>query len=231
MVAPTDGTLILATSKPDHQVYSVWGLSPLRSYPTGRYPNSVALGDRERVAVGVDDLYGHDPDLYVYEAGASQPTWTYDFGLRDNGTQYQTLAPHGLGWAAGNDRLYAVTTRADRTAPVLHTLIPSTYSATSLSLAYTGEPYIGDPVGHVAELGGALTTATGDQPGAQPLHVVRHDALGDTQLPDVVTTADGGYTFSDTIRTTGLVTYTVRFDGTGDLGASESSLSFDLSSP
>jgi DNA-binding beta-propeller fold protein YncE len=233
IAATPDGTVVVADQDQDHKIYSLFDLSQVGTYPSGRYPTAVAIGDRGRVAAGVEDQdpSGRDQDLFVYEDGASQPTWTYDLGPRSDAAPYQKIAPAGLAWAASNDRLYVVTTLKDGSAPVLQTLVPSTWSPTSLSLEYTGAPYMGDPVGHVAEMGGSLTTATWVQPGVQTLQITRLDALGEEQLPDVVTAADGSYSFSDTIRTTGLVTYTVQFAGTDDRGASQASLAFDLASP
>ncbi len=214
-----------------HLLLNTWGLVQVGLYPSGPQANAVAVGARDRVAAGVADNGVGAVDLYVYEAGASSPTWTYDFGGRANSQMDDTLAQHGLAWGPDNSRVYAVTTLFDRSAPLLRVLVPSTSSATALTLNYLDPPFVGDPTGLQVHLGGQLTALTGVAPGAQTLHLVRQDLLGEEQLPDVRTDAAGNYDFHDTLRGPGLTTYTVRFDGAGDLGASQQSLSFDLSSP
>src|SRR6266545_350118 len=217
--------------------YDISGGDPVIQLPSDQssQPRSrdfALTGDgRQVVVAGVADNGVGAVDLYVYEAGASSPTWTYDFGGRANSQMDDTLAQHGLAWGPDNSRVYAVTTLFDRSAPLLRVLVPSTSSATALTLNYLDPPFVGDPTGLQVHLGGQLTALTGVAPGAQTLHLVRQDLLGEEQLPDVRTDAAGNYDFHDTLRGPGLTTYTVRFDGAGDLGASQQSLSFDLSSP
>ncbi len=226
-----DGRQVVVAGDAGHLVLNSWSLEQVGLYPSGLQANAVAVGARDRVAAGVADTSVGAVDLYVYEAGASSPTWTFDFGGRANSQLDDTLAPHGLAWGPNNSRLYAVTTLFDGSAPLLRVVIPSTDSATALTLNYLGPPYIGDPTGLQVHLGGQLTALTGVATGEQTLHLVRQDLLGEEQLPDVRTDAAGNYDVYDTLRGPGLTTYTVRFDGAGDLGASQQSLSFDLSSP
>jgi hypothetical protein len=226
-----DGRQVVVAGDAGHLVLNTWGLEQVGLYPSGPQANAVAVGARDRVAAGVADNRPGAVDLSVYEAGASQPTWTFDLGGRANSQLDDTLARHGLAWGPGNGRLYAVTTLFDGSAPVLRVLIPSTYSATALTLTYLDPSFVGDPTGLQVHLGGQLTALTGVATGAQTLHLVRQDLLGEEHLPDVRTDADGNYDFYDTLRGPGLTTYTVSFDGAGDLGASQQSLSFDLSSP
>src|SRR6266540_3616288 len=226
-----DGRQVVVAGDAGHSLLNTWGLVQVGVYPSGPQANAVAIGARDRVAAGVADNGVGAVDLYVYEAGASSPTWTYDFGGRANSQLDDTLAQHGLAWGPDNSRVYAVTTLFDRSAPLLRVLVPSTFSATALTLNYLDPPFLGDPTGLQVHLGGQLTALTGVGTGAQTLHLVRQDLLGEEQLPDVRTDAAGNYDFYDTLRGPGLTTYTVRFDGAGDLGASQQSLSFDLSSP
>jgi hypothetical protein len=226
-----DGRQVVVAGDAGHLVLNTWGLVQVGLYPTGPQANAVAVGARDRVAAGVADNSVGATDLYVYEAGAPSPTWTFDLGGRDNSQLDDTLARHGLAWGPDNGRLYAVTTLLDGSAPLLRVLVPSTYSATALTLIYLDPPFLGDPTGLRVHLGGQLTALTGVTTSAQTLHLVRQDPLGEEQLPDVRTDANGNYDFYDTLRGPGLTTYTVTFDGAGDLGASQQSLSFDLSSP
>jgi hypothetical protein len=213
-----------------HLVLDTWSLLQVGTYPTAMQANSVAVGARDRVAAGVADSTVGAVDLYVFEAGAASPTWTFDFGGRGQSAD-DRLVEHGLAWGPDNSRVYAVTGQFDGSAPLLRVIIPATNSATELTLNYLGPPFSGDPTGLEVHLGGKLTALTGVAPGEQTLHVYRDDFLGKEQLPDVRTDADGNYDFYDTLRGPGLTTYTVSFDGFGDLGPSYKGLSFDLSSP
>lgn len=225
------GHQVVVAGDAGHLVLNTWGLEQVGLYPSGPQANAVAVGARDRVAAGVADNSPGAVDLYVYEAGASSPTWTFDLGGRANSQLDDMLAQHGLAWGPDNSRAYAVTTLFDRSAPLLRVLVSSTSSATALTLNYLDPPFVGDPTGLQVHLGGQLTALTGVATGEQTLHLVRQDLLGEEQLPDVRTDAAGNYDFYDTLRGPGLTTYTVRFDGAGDLGASQQSLSFDLSSP
>lgn len=237
LAVSADGTqVVLAAGDSDHPYYTTVGLQQLGTYTTGTHPTAVALGARDRIAAGVEDTSTDATDLFVYEPGATTPTWTFDFGKRFSGTTgTNTIAPHGLAWGPDNNRLYAITVNFfgefHDEFPVLHTLVPSTFSATSLSVSYLGPIFFGDPTGLEIHLGGQLTAATGVTPGAQTLHVTRTDSLGEVQLPDVVTAPDGSYDFFDTLRTSNTSTYTITFDGLDPLGPSQTSIPVNLSSP
>lgn len=229
--------VVLAAGDRDHPYLTTFGLAQLGSYTTGTHPSAVAVGARDRVAAGIDDTSDGTADLFVYEHGAATPSWTWDFGARSDSTVTgtNTVAPRGLAWGPGNDRLYAVTVNFfgefNDEFPVLHTLVPSTFSATSLSLNYLGPPFFGDPTGLQIHVGGQLTAATGVTPGVQTLHVTRTDPLGAVQLPDVQTQPDGSYDLFDTLRTSDTSTYTVTFDGADPFGPSQVPLPVNLSSP
>jgi hypothetical protein len=223
-----DGSQVVVAGT-DHVALSTWSLMQVGTYSTGTQANAVAIGARNRVAAGVMNNAVGATDLFVFEEGASSPTWTFDFGGRTTHMD-EVMAEHGLAWGPENSRLYAVTTHFGGSAPLLRVIAPSTASATALTLNYLGPVFSGDPTGLQVHLGGQLTALTGVAPGEQTLHVVRQDPLGEVQLPDVRTDATGNYDFHDVLRGPGLTTYTVTFDGAGDFGASQKSLSFDLSS-
>jgi hypothetical protein len=224
----TDGRQVVVAGD-GHQAVETWSLLPAGTYPTGPQANAVAVGAGDRVAAGVADNTVGAADLFVFEPGASGPSWTFDFGGR--GQLDDHLVEHGLAWGPDNSRVYAVTAQVDGSAPLLRVIVPATTSQTELTLNYLGPPFTGDPTGLEVHLGGRLTALTGVAPGEQTLHVWRSDSLGKEQLPDVRTDADGNYEFFDTIRGPGLTAYTVFFDGFGDLGASYKGLDLDLSSP
>jgi hypothetical protein len=114
--------VVLAAGNDGHPRLLSFGFTPLGVYPSGPQPNAVAVGAQDRVAAGVEDVTVGALDLFVYEAEATSPTWTWDFGVRANSQLADKLAEHGLAWGPDNSRLYAVTVLFDGTAPVLHVL-------------------------------------------------------------------------------------------------------------
>lgn len=122
-VTADGANLVIATGAQYHTLMSVFGLSVVRTYPTGPYPTSVGVAANGQLALGSGSPSGYDNDLYGYDETGDQPTWTYDFGMRE--TAYNDLAPRGLGWSADDTRLYAVVTDNDGSDPVLHTLVPT----------------------------------------------------------------------------------------------------------
>lgn len=115
--------LVIASGTQYHTLMSVSGLSVVRTYPTEGEPTAVGVAQNGKLALGAASPNASYDDVYGYDVTASQPSWTYDFGIR--ATAYNDLAPRGLAWAAGNTRLYAVVTDSDGSAPVLHTLTPT----------------------------------------------------------------------------------------------------------
>jgi hypothetical protein len=126
-VTADGANLAVATGSPqDFPLMSVFGFSVVRTYatPEGDYPFAAGVAGNGRLALGYKS-YGWTPDddVYGYEATADQPSWSYDFGMRD--TARNDIAPRGLAWAADNAHLYAVVTDGDGSVPVLHTLVPA----------------------------------------------------------------------------------------------------------
>jgi hypothetical protein len=122
-VTADGANLVIAAGAQYHTLMSVVGLSVIHTYPTGAYPTAVGVAGNGRLALGSESPNGYDDDVYGYEVSAGQPSWTYDFGMRE--TAYNDLAPRGLAWGADNTHLYAVVTDNDGSAPVLHTLVPA----------------------------------------------------------------------------------------------------------
>lgn len=122
-VTADGANLVIASGAQYHTLMSVFGLSVVRTYPTGAYPTAVGVGENGQLALGSESPNAYENDVYGYDVTGSQPNWTYDFGIR--ATAYNDLAPRGLAWAPGNAFLYAVITDNDGSAPVLHTLVPT----------------------------------------------------------------------------------------------------------
>src|SRR3954463_8629213 len=71
-------------------------------------------------------------------------------------------------------------------------------------------------VGDQIDLSGTLTFADLSSSADQTITLTREDATGSHPLGDVVTTADGSYSATDTVDVGGLVTYDASFAGTVD---------------
>jgi hypothetical protein len=114
--------VVVAAGNDGHPRLLSFGFAQLGVYPSGTHPNAVAVGAQDRVAAGVEDVTVGATDLFVYEAEATIPSWTWNLGGRANSQLDDQLAEHGLAWGPDNSRLYAVTVLFDRTAPILHVL-------------------------------------------------------------------------------------------------------------
>jgi hypothetical protein len=107
-------------------------LSGHDTYPTGPYPNAVAVTrDGRYVAAGVNAHYG--PDIYVYPVGS--PTPLNSFELTPLSPQSPDLARHGLAFDRTATRLYAVSQGFTGDPLVLHVLdmplVPTTSTSTT----------------------------------------------------------------------------------------------------
>jgi hypothetical protein len=79
------------------------------SYPTGPYPNAVAMtSDGLFVAAGRDASY--DPDVYVFDDSSGSVVKSYELGYG------LTLHSGGLAFSADKSELFAVSPRARRPA-------------------------------------------------------------------------------------------------------------------
>ncbi|MEU4776611.1 hypothetical protein [Micromonospora sp. NPDC023633] len=124
MAVTADGAnLVTADGAQYHTLRSVVGLSIERTYPSGAYPTAVGVATAGQLALGSDSPNADGTDLFGYEVTGDQPTWMYEFGVRETATN--DLAPRGLAWGAADTRLYAVVTHHDGTSPVLRTLVPA----------------------------------------------------------------------------------------------------------
>lgn len=111
MVVSPDGSKLFAAAGAPYsiQVFALSDLSSATTYPTGPYPNSVAItDDGSYVAGGRKAVY--DPDLYIFPAGSSTAQANYEFTLGP-GTSAGELYPRGLAFSPDASLLFAATKR------------------------------------------------------------------------------------------------------------------------
>jgi hypothetical protein len=104
---PSGANLLLATGAPYFiQSLATSTLLPSGQYPTGPYPDAVAVtGDGKYVAGGVDGSTGSN-DVFVYPAGATTPVRTWAIGSSNTGSP---LTAGSLAFSPDASRLFAVT--------------------------------------------------------------------------------------------------------------------------
>jgi len=201
-VVPGGKEFITACGYPySHYVFSTTGFSQAGSYPTGAFPQAVAIASGTGlVAAGTDTSTTGAPSIYVYNSGGAAPVNAYGFGADANGPQL--LATAGLALSPDGSELYAVTT--DGSMYTLHVLDQPAVTGTSLSL--TG-PATAAATGHLT-LNGTLTLANGPAPAGETVSVTRTSGSGTVTLPSVTTNTGGTFTVPDSPPAAGTYTYT-----------------------
>ncbi|MET9934314.1 MULTISPECIES: hypothetical protein [unclassified Streptomyces] len=103
-LSPDGRTLFAVSGAPyRHLAFRLADLSVEHVYPTGTYPNAVAVAPDGTVAAGIDNSYG--PDVHLFAPGAAAPSRVVDL---DPGTALG-LRPHGLARSPDGSRLFALT--------------------------------------------------------------------------------------------------------------------------
>lgn len=187
--------------------FSTTSLAYVGGYPTGPYPNAVAVAPDGTVAGGSFSWY--DPDVHVFKAGDRVPTRQYDFPNTGNSSGSDTLVGGALAWAPDRSRVFAVSENNSGTF-TLRTLTDPTREVPSLSVSAPATAARAKAL----TVTGKLTSKT-PVPVGTALTVTRKDAdypSGKT-LASVRTTSGGGFSFADTPSAGGNVTYTVRYAG------------------
>ena len=82
-----------------HQVYKTSDLTPDGNYASDAYPNAVAIAPDGTVAAGIDGIY--EPDVYVYEPGATTAAHVYDFTEHGGSTGARHARARRPGLGAG----------------------------------------------------------------------------------------------------------------------------------
>jgi YVTN family beta-propeller protein len=188
------------------QVYSTSDFSSLPSYSTGGpYPTAVALSaDGTTVATGRNG----SPDVYLYKVGNSTAYRTLTFADYNNGYPYSVAR---MAFSPDGSELF-VGSRPLMGTPVLHIIGAPEKTPSSIGLTAPASATRGAGL----TVTGTLSEFEGPVSSPQTLTVTKQDLSGVHPLPDVITAADGSFTFGDTPLIGGPNTYT--FSWAGDTG-------------
>jgi hypothetical protein len=114
-LSPDGSVVVESTGSPyEHRAYHVPDLSDAGVYPSGAYPTDAQWsGDGSTVAIGRGSAM-NDPDVYLYDRGATTPRYVVDFHPR------QDLWRSTLLVDKAGTRAWAVTTDVDEQTMLLH---------------------------------------------------------------------------------------------------------------
>lgn len=204
-VTSTGAALALACGAPYHvTVLKTSDLSTVDTYgDTSPYPAGVAISANDgAVAAGFSQ---NDPNVEVYPLGSpASPTSHYD--LQAGGSGF--LVRNGMQFGPSGDLYVVVPTSVYTNDFDLFVLHGSSLPASTVSVSAPAKISIG----HSVTISGSLTSTT---PLADPvsLTVTREDAAGTHALPPVTTDQTGAFSFKDTPKDGGSVTYSVAYGG------------------
>ncbi|WP_046496309.1 hypothetical protein [Streptomyces odonnellii] len=222
-----DGTKVLTSwndaSPYGLAAYSATDLTPLGGYPTGAYPNAVAIAPDGTIAGGSDSSY--DPDVHIFKPGSTKPVRQYDFPNTGNTSGADLLAPGALAWAPDGSRVFAVSSNS-----------LGTYSLRVLTDPAKSLPTLTVTAPASATRAKALTvkgklTASVPLPAGTPLTVTRTDldSPSGKSLGTKTLGAGGAFSFTDTPPAGGKVTYKVSYAGSATHAAASGSASVNVS--
>ncbi|MFD5450800.1 hypothetical protein [Streptomyces sp. NPDC127100] len=193
--------IVVAANNPyDHQIVRLSDLSSNGSYSSWQFPNAVAVAADGTVATGATDDF-----VKTYRPGSTWPAFR-EYAVND-------LQRDGLAWAPDENRLFAITGLSYGSAPTLHVLPDAGKLDTTLSLEAPATSRKGKDL-----------TVTGRLSAAEPLpagttvEVTRTDAEHPTGTPVgtfPVAAVTGEFTFTESPRDTGDITYTATYAGDG----------------
>ncbi|MFG2053734.1 hypothetical protein ACGFI9_06835 [Micromonospora sp. NPDC048930] len=209
---PQTNSRVAAT---EHVAYSTTDLSPAGAYPSGTWPTAVTTSPGGSFVI----LGSSESDSIHVARPDGTPVRRYDLPPGDH------LEVRGLAVSADSRTLYVVTTDQDRKNPALRVLTDFTTTGSSLLLSAPATSTRTAPVtvrGTVAFAGASVSTP-------RTLRVVKQDLTGSHPLPDVTTSADGSFSFSDTPLVGGANTYTVTFPGDSTQPATSQSATVQVS--
>ncbi|MFM9692221.1 Ig-like domain repeat protein [Streptomyces europaeiscabiei] len=223
-VTPDGQRVVVASGAPyHHQVFKTSDLTPDGTYASDTYPNSVAIAPDGTVAAGIDGIY--EPDIYIYEPGATTSVREYDFPNTGGSSGGDELPDSGLAWAPDASRLFAVTYN-DEGVYSLRVLDAPTKALTAITV---NAPATATRAKKLTVKGKVTSKAA--LPAGVKLTVTRTDveSTSGKALAAVTVAADGSYTFSDTPPAGGKVKYTVRYAGDADHTAASASDTVEVS--
>lgn len=211
-ITPDGKDLVTASGAPYfQQVFKLADLSADGTYPTGPYPNAVAIAPDGTVAAGVDAAY--DDDVYVFAQGQGTPERSYELG--------QELLPAGLAWDPSGTVLFALT-QDGYGGPISLKVIGSPDSPSTVTITARHDPR----QGRAFTVQGVLTSTTPVSAGSK-VTLTRTDSAnpGGTPVTTVPVAADGSWKAADIPPVAGPAVYRVDYAGDAVHGPASASLS------
>ncbi|MEE4544792.1 hypothetical protein V2S66_22840 [Streptomyces sp. V4-01] len=214
-ITPDGKELVTASGAPYFlQVFKLADLSADGTYPTGPYPDAVAIAPDGTVAAGVDASY--DDDVYTFAQGQGTPEHGYELG--------QLLLPAGLAWDPSGTALFALT--ADGYGgPISLQVIgapdsPSTVTITAPATARKG---------HALTLKGRLTSQLPVSAGSR-VTLTRTDSAnpGGTVVTTVPVNAAGAWKAADIPLVRGTAVYRIDYAGDATHGAASATVAVTI---
>lgn len=118
-----NGNRVIVAGGAGHQVFNTRRFSTVDSYPSSSPPGAaVAMRSDGTVAVGNEDYYGSNDDVFVYAPGQTVFAAHHNFGtdLSNGSVLPKKLGPRGL--ALGTGRVYALTVNESQSLVTLRVL-------------------------------------------------------------------------------------------------------------
>ncbi|WP_051951206.1 YncE family protein [Actinacidiphila yeochonensis] len=217
-ITPDGKDLVTASGAPYvQQVFKLADLSPDGTYPTGPYPDAVAIAPDGTVAAGIDPAF--DDDLYVFAQGQTTPEQTYALEAR--------VLPDGLAWDPSGKLLFALTSTG-YDAPISLQVIGSTSTPAAPSTLTITAPATA-PKGQALTLKGTLTS-TASIPSGSEVTLTRTDSAhpDGTVVTTVPVKADGVWKAADIPLVKGTAVYRVDYAGDATHGAASATTSVTI---
>lgn len=205
-----DQLLMAADFPNDVQAFDVTGLSPAHSYPTGSYPNAVAVSPSGGQVAGGSES-GTGPDVYLFASGGTTKLTDWSFATAE------LLYPRGLAFSADGSHIYAVTSGLSDAGPLLHVLSTVVLPKGTVSIARS----LGTiTYGH----GDTLTAHLGTSTSSRTLQIFRRPATGGTPVLVHTGTAGARGNMSVLVHPAVDSIYTVRWAGDSGHSAATASV-------
>ncbi|MET7441456.1 Ig-like domain repeat protein [Streptomyces sp. NPDC005496] len=208
-VTPDGRHVVVASGAPyHHQVLRTSDLTEDGSYTSDSSPNAIAIAPDGAVAAGVSGPY--EPDVYIYEPGATKSIREYDFPDTDpTVTGKDELAAAGLAWAPDGSRLFAITSNFSGTYS-LRVLEAPTTPATSITVDAPATATRAKQLTVKGKVSSRVALPVGIKLTANRTDL---ESPSGKALATVTVKADGTYSFVDTPPAGGKVTYTLTYAG------------------
>ena len=208
--ASADQLLMAADFPNDVQTFNTTDLGLAHSYPTGSYPNAVAVSPSGGQVAGGSDS-GTGPDVYLFSAGGTAKLTDWSFPTAE------LLYPRGLAFSSDGSHIYAVTSGLSDAGPLLHVL--------STIVLPKGKVSITRSLGTVTYgHGDTLTAHLGTSTSSRTLQIFRRPATGGTAVLVHTGTAGAKGNISLLVHPAVDSIYTVKWAGDSGHAAATASL-------